>query len=148
MVVRNTLAFTKVLKMPYKKAIPDNPKTLGEHILRKRLLMRLLQKHVAEQLGVTEASVTGWENGRSMPMLHVYPAIIAFLGYYPFDTDISTVSGQIEFVRYNLGWSYERMSAEFGVDGTTVQDWFSTNRIYKKSHQRILSVLLKQSLSI
>lgn len=141
MVVRNTLAFTKVVKMPHKKPIPENPQTLGEHILRKRLQLRLLQKEVAEQISVTEDSITGWENGRSTPMLHLYPAIIAFLGYYPFDMDTSTVLGQIEFVRYSNGWSFERMVEEFGVNSTTVQEWYFNNRIHREVHKKILARL-------
>ncbi|WP_457129299.1 helix-turn-helix domain-containing protein [Mucilaginibacter sp. HD30] len=74
--------------MPYKRHIAENPRTLGEHILRRRLQLRLLQKDVAEIVGVTEECVTGWENGRSSPQIHIYPAISVFLGYYPFDKDI------------------------------------------------------------
>lgn len=91
MVMRNTLAFTEVLKMPYKKPIPDHPQALGEHILRKRLKLRLLQKEMAEQIGVTEDSITGWENGGSVPQIHLYPAIISFWGYYPFNTDTDAI---------------------------------------------------------
>lgn len=63
-----------------------------------------MQKDVAELIGVTEDSVTGWENGRSVPQMRLYPSIISFLGYYPFDRDIEAVSGQMEFVRNTKGW--------------------------------------------
>jgi len=147
MVVRNTLAFTKVAKMPYKKLIPANPQTLGDHIKRKRLQLRLLQKEVAEKIGVSEDSITGWENGRSVPQIHLYPAIIVLLGYYPFEKDITTVSGQIEFVRFNNGWSYERRAMAFSANATAVLDWHNKNKIFSKSHKRILETLLQQCLS-
>lgn len=144
MVVRNTLAFSKVLKMPYKRHLLENPRTLGEHIRRKRLQLRLLQRDVAERIGVTEDSVTGWENGRSMPQIHLYPPIIAFLEYYPFEKDVATVSGKIEFIRYSSGWSFGRLAAEFGVDGTTVQSWHNKNKVFTESQNRILARLLQQ----
>lgn len=147
MVVRNTLAFTKVLKMPYKKLVPKHPQTLGEHILRRRIQLRLLQKDVAEQIGVIEDSITGWENGRSNPQIHFYPAIIAFLGYYPFGADTLTISGQIDFVRFTKGWSFARMGLEFNVNSTTVLGWHFNNRIYRTTHKQILATLLQQCLS-
>lgn len=147
MVVRNTLAFTKIVKKPYKKQLPKNPQTLGEHIMRRWLQLRLMQRDVAESIGVTEDSVTGWENGRSVPQIRIYPAIIAFLEYYPFEKDISNVSGQIKFIRLCNGWSYGRMAKEFSVDATTVIDWHDKNRVFAKVHKRILATLLQQCLS-
>jgi DNA-binding transcriptional regulator YiaG len=147
MVVRNALAFTKVVKMPSKKHIPANPQTLGEHILRRRLQLRLLQRDVAERIDVTEESVMGWENGRSVPQIRLYPSIIAFLGYYPFEKDITNVSGQIEFIRYNFGLSYDRLGKELGVDSTTMRRWQDKKYVFKKNHRQRLDSLLQQCLS-
>ncbi|WP_457130212.1 helix-turn-helix domain-containing protein [Mucilaginibacter sp. HD30] len=127
--------------------MPENPQTLGEHVLRRRLHLRLSQSEVAERIGVTEDSITGWENGRSAPQIRLYPAIIAFLGYYPFEKDLTTVSGQIEFVRNANGWNYGRMAKEFPVDATTVIGWQGKNRISANCHKQILAKLLQQCLS-
>ncbi|HTE01621.1 MAG TPA: helix-turn-helix domain-containing protein [Mucilaginibacter sp.] len=72
------------MKKPLAKAVPDNPETLGEHILKKRLELGLLQKDVAAILGVCEDSITGWENERSRPQSRYYSVIIEFLQYSPF----------------------------------------------------------------
>jgi transcriptional regulator with XRE-family HTH domain len=147
MVVRNTLAFTKITKMPYKKNIPENPQTLGEHILRKRLQLRLLQVDVASLIGVSEDSITGWETGRSAPQIHLYPAIITFLDYYPFEKEMSTVSGRIMLIRYSNGWTYEQLAAEFGVNARTVLGWQRKNQVFAERERRILYRLLQQCLS-
>jgi transcriptional regulator with XRE-family HTH domain len=58
-------------------------KTLGDHIRKRRLDLGLLQKEVAEQLGVDTASIGNWESNDSQPTVHCLPGIIAFLGHNP-----------------------------------------------------------------
>jgi len=65
------------------KAYPKHLKTLGDHIRNGRLDLGLLQKEVAEQLGVDTASIGNWESNDSQPTVHCLPGIIAFLGHNP-----------------------------------------------------------------
>jgi len=58
---------------------------LGDHIKVKRKYLGLYQKDVAEIIGVSEDSITYWENKRSKPQKRYYSKIIQFLGYSPFD---------------------------------------------------------------
>lgn len=44
----------------------------------------LLQREVAQQLGVDKWTVLNWERGKTSPDVRYYPAIIEFLGYNPF----------------------------------------------------------------
>ncbi len=46
---------------------PVNPKTIGEHIRKKRMDCRLMQSDVANIIGVSEESIWNWENGVTMP---------------------------------------------------------------------------------
>lgn len=62
----------------------DNPKTIGEHIKRNRVALRLKQREVADIIGVSEDCITYWENERSKPQRRHYHKIIKFLGYNPF----------------------------------------------------------------
>jgi len=39
------------------KGYPINPKTIGEHIRKKRMDLRLMQKEVAKIIGVTESTI-------------------------------------------------------------------------------------------
>jgi transcriptional regulator with XRE-family HTH domain len=50
----------------------------------------LLQREVAEIIGVTESSIWKWEHGIE-PELQYNPRIIKFLGYIPFDCPGDTV---------------------------------------------------------
>jgi DNA-binding XRE family transcriptional regulator len=59
---------------------PEFPITVGEHIRKKRMDLGLLQREVAEIIGVTESSVWNWEHGTE-PELQYNPRIIKFLGY-------------------------------------------------------------------
>ena len=69
---------------------PVNPITVGDHIRKSRMDRGLLQREVAEIIGVTESSVWNWEHGTE-PELHYNPRIIKFLGYIPFDCPDDTV---------------------------------------------------------
>jgi DNA-binding XRE family transcriptional regulator len=46
-------------------------------------MLKLLQRDVAEKLGVDKCSIYNWENNRSKPALEFMPTIITFLGYNP-----------------------------------------------------------------
>ncbi|MEN6383817.1 MAG: helix-turn-helix transcriptional regulator [Phycisphaerales bacterium] len=59
--------------------------TLGDHILKKRLDLRLEQKQVAKIIGTDKCSIANWEHNRSEPRTRYLPKIIDFLGYTPKD---------------------------------------------------------------
>lgn len=62
---------------------PEEPRTLGEHLRKRRLDLGLTQGQVAERFSATVQTVCNWEKGRSQPEPRHYPAVIAFLGYDP-----------------------------------------------------------------
>ena len=51
----------------YPDGYPVNPKTIGEHLRKKRMDGRLMQSEVANIIGVSEESIWNWENGRIKP---------------------------------------------------------------------------------
>src|SRR5665647_3168855 len=75
---------------PLGSKLLTNPTTIGEKLKNRRIELGLLQKDVANVIGVCEDSITFWENNRSIPSVMYYPKIIQFLGYVPFDVDSST----------------------------------------------------------
>jgi DNA-binding transcriptional regulator YiaG len=50
-----------------RKLIPVNPKTLGDHILLKRIEANLSQPKVALKTGVSVQTVRKWEHGHACP---------------------------------------------------------------------------------
>ena len=69
---------------PLHKSYPTALLTLGDHIRKHRLDLGLLQREVAERIGVTADTITNWELARTEPGIRCLVAIIDFLGYVPF----------------------------------------------------------------
>jgi len=107
---------------PVDISYPDNPKTIGDHIRKKRLDLKLLQKDVAKIFNVSEDCITYWENNRSKPLIYFYPDVIRFLGYCPFVLDLNTFKGRIMAYRYLNGLSRKHFAKIMGVDPETVVD--------------------------
>jgi DNA-binding XRE family transcriptional regulator len=62
---------------------PKQINSLGDHIRARRLDLKLLQKQVADQIGVHEQTITGWERNATSPEIHYIPAILNFPFNYP-----------------------------------------------------------------
>jgi transcriptional regulator with XRE-family HTH domain len=66
----------------WRKVVAE-PKTIGEHLRKKRVDMGLTNVQVARLLGVCYQTVERWEHGRC-PMKSKHRAkVVAFLGYDP-----------------------------------------------------------------
>jgi DNA-binding XRE family transcriptional regulator len=71
------------LKSLRKQEYEFEPKTLGEHIRKRRLQLKLTQKEAAKRLKVNAWTMLNWENGDTQPLPKSVPRIILFLGYDP-----------------------------------------------------------------
>ena len=60
---------------------PKEINSLGDHIRARRLDLNLLQKQAADEIGVHETTITGWEGNATVPEVRYMPAIIQFVGY-------------------------------------------------------------------
>ena len=83
----------------------------------------MFQKDVAKILNVTEDTITYWENERSQPMVHCYPAIINFLGYNPFEVEVNRFGDTVKNYRIKHGLSHKKLGKKLGVDASTVGAW-------------------------
>ena len=129
------LPFSRVaVSLPrYRQGYPRNPRTVGEHIKKRRMDLSLLQKDVANIIGVSEDCITYWENARSTPQIQFMPRIVKFLDYNPVDADMKTLAGQIRNYRILNGLSHKKFGEMLGVDATTVGAWELGTSIPKKS---------------
>ena len=82
----------------------------------------MLQREVAEQIGVDETCVHNWEVNVSTPRIEYMPAIIRFLGYNPLP-EAKTLAEQLVRHRTTLGMSQENAAQELGVDPGTLARW-------------------------
>lgn len=101
---------------------PDELNTLGDHLRRRRLVLKLLQREVAEQIGVGKESIYNWEGGRSKPGIAYMPAIIRFLGYNPLPAAKGWAERLIQ-ARTILGLSQQESATSIGVDQGTLARW-------------------------
>jgi site-specific DNA recombinase len=102
--------------------VPTELRTIGDHIRRRRLMLKLTQEQVAERLGVTTASVYNWESDDSQPSVPYIPAIIEFLGYNPLPAT-TTLAGRLVRHRTSLGLTQSASARRIGVDPGTLARW-------------------------
>ena len=102
--------------------IPTQPQTIGDHIRRRRLALKLLQREIAERIGVDPTSVANWEANRSAPQIRHLPAITEFLGYNPLP-EAKTQAEQLVRHRTTLGMSQKDAAHELDVDAGTSARW-------------------------
>ncbi|MCA5005990.1 helix-turn-helix domain-containing protein [Sphingobacterium bovistauri] len=132
------LRFEQQISKPLLINVPVNPQTLGEHIRKRRIELRLLQKDLAAIFNVSEDSITYWENNRSEPQIQYYPPIFGFLGYCPFELDTSTPAGKIKTYRYLNGLSQKHFAMIIGVDPDTVGRWEAGKGPFSKKKLELL----------
>jgi len=134
--------YEKRVPRPKPQGYPYQPVTIGEHIKKRRMDLSLYQAEVARLLAVTEDCLCYWENDRNRPRLYQYPAIIAFLGYYPFDHETASFGGKIKRHKYEHGLSNEKLAKVLGVDETTVAQWERNQRLpLARSMDIVLSII-------
>jgi len=109
-------------RMVNRNRSPEELNTLGDHLLRRRLTLKLLQRQVADQLGVDKASVYNWETNRTKPGLEYMPAIIAFLGYNPLPPPEAWADRLVQ-CRIVLGLTQKDSAKRIGVDPSTLARW-------------------------
>ncbi len=113
---------------PLPSAYPRTPKTLGDHLRKKRLDLKLLQKEVAQRLSVGESSIYNWGNNLSIPSLRYIPKIIEFLGYTPYDPSVRTTGEKIVTYRQLLSLSQKKLAHRLGIDPSTLGRWEKNKR--------------------
>jgi transcriptional regulator with XRE-family HTH domain len=134
---------TLTAKKPQSESYPKVLQTVGDHLGKKRLDLKLLQKDVAGILGVNTNTITNWEKNRCQPKLYLIPKIIRFLGYTPFsNNEESTLSEAIKAYRLMHGLSQKKLAKGLGVDPTTLARWEnSTSKPGKRLRKRLAGLL-------
>ena len=86
-------------------AYPEEIKTIGDHLKKKRMDLKTLQKEVADKLNVTICTYRNWEENRPNPSLPFIPKIIEFLCYVPCDMSCNNLVEKIIAYRKIFGLS-------------------------------------------
>jgi len=64
--------------------VPKQPTTIGGHLRRRRLQLKILQSEAARRLGVSAVTLSRWERDSVCPTWKQQPTISEYLGYDPF----------------------------------------------------------------
>jgi DNA-binding transcriptional regulator YiaG len=126
------------LKALNKKESNFEPRTLGEHIKKRRLELMLTLKETGKLLATDEWSVINWEKGRTVPKVYRLPSIIRFLGYNPLP-EPRTIAERLVAKRLELGWSRKVASRHLGIDQSTLRDWEQGKIILFRTHRRLVA---------
>jgi len=108
---------------------------LGDHLRKKRLDLKLLQRE-------EEATVWNWENNYSSPKLHYIPRIIKFLGYAPFKIEAKTLGDRIVNYRRLSGITQKELAKSLGIDPSTLGCWERNDSRPLKRHLEGLTAFL------
>lgn len=105
---------------PLPAAYPRQLETLGDHLRKRRLDLGLLQREVADRLGVNAMTICNWETNRTSPQLRFIPRIVAFLGYCPYYPQSNPPGKRILANRRLLGLSQKQLAHHLGIDPGTL----------------------------
>jgi transcriptional regulator with XRE-family HTH domain len=97
---------------PILPAYPKELKSLGDHLRKRRLDLKLQQIDVGSRLGVTVCTLRNWEKNRNTPRIRHLPKIIDFLGYQPRDEGCQTLGERIIKERQRLGLSQKKLAVK------------------------------------
>jgi len=123
------------------------PVTLGDHLRRRRLKLKMYQKEVAAKLNVTTSTVWNWENTGSVDLRFI-PRVINFLGYNPIPQPEDLLKKLAWYKQVN-GLSLERLRTEMGRDPEQLADWLSGRHIpCRRNREEIVAFLANYNQSL
>jgi DNA-binding transcriptional regulator YiaG len=64
--------------------VPKEPTTVGGHLRRRRLQLKIFQPEAARRLAVSTVSLSRWECDKVFPTAPHHPQIANYLGFDPF----------------------------------------------------------------
>jgi transcriptional regulator with XRE-family HTH domain len=123
------------------------PRTLGRHVRRRRLVLKLTQKEVAKQLGIVSWTILNWEKGHTEPPIASIRGIIGFLGYDPFPKP-ETLSQHLLANRRTSGWSIKEAARALNVDPASWGHWERGEAILYRLHRALVTQLLDLSADV
>jgi transcriptional regulator with XRE-family HTH domain len=112
---------------PLPPSYPQVLATIGDHLRKRRLDLGLLQRELADSLGVTESTVTNWELNRTTPALRFLPRIITLLGFDPRPAG-TTLAAELMSYRTGRGLSQEAAARLLAIDPGTLSRWERATR--------------------
>jgi len=124
----------------------EQPKTLGEHLQNRRLVLGLRQEDVAERFGTVREVYDRWERDERQPVVSVWPLVLEFLGYYPGPQ--SSPSDLTLMVRRSLGLEQKKLAEGIGVIHQRLRWWKQGTQAPTSTELQRLQGLLSEPLKL
>lgn len=127
---------------------PQQPRTLGEQIRRRRMDHGLTQRILATRWGLQPETVASWERGLRNPSARQWPRVLELLGG---DPDAGGGGGdllaRLESARRRLGATRREFAELLGLSEGTISRWIAGRRRPRAGTvRRIESALMKRTL--
>ena len=119
------------------------PRTLGEHLRKRRLESGLLQRDLRVRFKLEKETYANWEKDRCYPAMKHWPGIIEFLGFDP-NPEPSTFGERLIACRRRKGLSRKILAATLAVDEGTLWCWEIGRR--KPENQKHVDVIRRLKL--
>lgn len=130
------------MRISFKSLIPRlyefDPKTFGEHVLKRRLFLKLSQPQLAKLLGVVPETILNWELNYRKPSINHIGKLIQFLGYDPALPNPNSIAELLLAKRRVLGWTQKVVARNLGVDPCTWSSWECGGTIMQHDHRRLV----------
>ena len=108
-----------------------NPKSLAEHLLKKRSELGLRQIDVSQSMGIDVFTYLTWETGKvKNPEIRLWKPIIKFLGYDPYG-EPKDFAERLKAYRRKHGLSQKKLAQIVGCDEGLLARW---EKRYAKPH--------------
>jgi DNA-binding XRE family transcriptional regulator len=103
------------------------PKTLGQHLKKRRMELGLFQRDLRERFQLEKETYANWEKDRRFPAMKHWPGIIEFLGYDP-NPEPKSLSEKLLAYRRRHGLSRRALALQVGLDEATLWRWENDQR--------------------
>jgi transcriptional regulator with XRE-family HTH domain len=119
---------------------PRFPRSLSEHVRKRRLDLGLGQREAAAQIGVNVETLKFWERGVHKPAIGIIPKVVEFLGTNPLPEPTTFAELLIRY-RACHGLRQVELSARLGVSPCTLGRWESGHTPPPARKQKIEAML-------
>jgi transcriptional regulator with XRE-family HTH domain len=103
------------------------PRTLGEHLKKRRMELGLLQRDLRLRFKLEKETYANWEKDHCCPAMKHWPGILKFLGGDP-NPKPSTLGEKLITYRRANGISRKELAGRLGADETTLWRWETDQR--------------------
>jgi transcriptional regulator with XRE-family HTH domain len=107
-------------RTPEAEARLQPPRTLGEHLIRRRRHLGLTQRQAGHSLKVCLATYASWESSQGSPSIRSFPRVYGFLGYVPAQNEPQALGDRLVAWRRSKGLSAAEVARMAGLDPGTV----------------------------